>query len=46
MTIALSAVKEHGQAAAVPLVYGMAEMMLIPTFALMAWKERVATFIP
>ncbi|KAL1507603.1 hypothetical protein AB1Y20_007222 [Prymnesium parvum] len=40
LTIALSAVPkgDRGKAAAVPLVYGMAEMALIPLFALFAWR--------
>jgi len=40
LTIALSAVppEERGAAAGVPVVYGMAEMALIPIFALSAWK--------
>jgi len=40
LTIALSAVapENRGKASAVPIVYGMAEMALIPVFALAAWK--------
>lgn len=40
LTIALSAVpkEERGAASGVPIVYGMAEMAIIPIFALMSWK--------
>jgi len=40
LTIALSAVPrdDRGAASGVPIVYGMAEMALIPLFALSAWK--------
>lgn len=42
LTIALSAVPEEsrGVASAVPLIYGLAEMSLIPCFALFSWKAR------
>ena len=40
LTIALSAFppSEAGAAAGVPLLYGMSELVLIPAFALIAWK--------